>query len=300
MKIAMLGLGTVGKSVFELLHDQNKSEIKLTKVLVRNPEKYQKYQQVNITTNFAEILNDPEIEAVVEVMGGRHPAFEYIKDLLSHHKNVVTANKAVIAAHFKELTTLAAQQQVQLRFEASVGGGIPIIKTLENNYQMDTITEIQGILNGTCNYILSAMAQGNSFLKALKQAQEKGYAEADAHSDISGLDSANKLAILANLAWHHDFSSREVKYTGISSLSSQQVNSQTKLLAQAIKTDEKIELSVRPVQVQNDSIWSTVKNEENGIMIKSQALGRLFLKGPGAGGFPTATSICNDLLAILK
>lgn len=202
MKIGILGLGTVGGGVWDILSTTKFQEydIKVKAALVRNKSKYISYEEqgLNLTLEPYDILNDPEIDTVVEVMGGIDKPYEYIKYALSQGKHVVTANKAVLAKHMEEFLALAKNHNAALLYEASVGGGIPLIKPLKQNARINNFYEISGILNGTSNFILSKMSkEGLEFADVLKQAQEKGYAEQDPSDDIDGTDMARKISVLS-------------------------------------------------------------------------------------------------------
>ena len=212
MKIAILGYGTIGKGVFEIA--LNNPYLEIEKILER-PEKFDKQYIDLFTDNIDEIINNPEIELVVEVLGGYNFAVECIRKCLRNKKHVVTANKEVIAKDIDTLLKLASDNNVKLAYEASVGGGIPIIKNLKEIKEVSKITKITGILNGTTNYILTKMTEGSSFEEALLDAKKKGFAEADPTADLEGYDMMRKIAILSDLAWDTYIDIEKIIHEGI-------------------------------------------------------------------------------------
>ena len=265
VKIALLGLGTVGTGVYKVLKAQQEeiphkvgAKIQLKKVLVRNTEKAsRKLDDPSIlTTEWKSILEDPEISIVVEVMGGIEPARRYILDALHAGKSVVTANKDLLASHGKELMDAAAETKSDLLFEASVAGGIPIIRPLKECLAGNHISEVMGIVNGTTNFILTKMAEaGMEFQEALALATELGYAEADPTADIEGLDAARKVAILASIAFHSRVTFDDVYTEGITKITAtdiryaREMGCDIKLLGVAKETPEGIEARVQPMLI---------------------------------------------------
>lgn len=315
IKIGLLGLGTVGSGVLKILNEnQNKiknisgSELQIKKALVRNPAKHKEAaNDVSLVTDFNEILNDPEIRIVIEVMGGIHPAKEYIMQLLKHKKNVVTANKDLMATYGMDLIKIAKQNQVFLRYEASVAGGIPILNILSQSFAGDEITEISGIVNGTTNYILTQMVNNHSsFKEALIQAKKLGFAEADPTNDVTGKDAAYKMIILTRFAFGTAVSLDDFKYQGIESINPfdvQQIEKMDytlKLLGMSKKVNNHIFVEVAPSLIKNTEQMAHVNNELNAIDVKSMAIGESFYFGPGAGSLPTANSVVSDLIFEVK
>ena len=265
VKIALLGLGTVGTGVYKVLKAQQEeiphkvgAKIQLKKVLVRNTEKAsRKLDDPSIlTTEWKSILEDPEISIVVEVMGGIEPARRYILDALHAGKSVVTANKDLLASHGKELMDAAAETKSDLLFEASVAGGIPIIRPLKECLAGNHISEVMGIVNGTTNFILTKMTEaGMEFQEALALATELGYAEADPTADIEGLDAARKVAILASIAFHSRVTFDDVYTEGITKITAtdiryaREMGCDIKLLGVAKETPEGIEARVQPMLI---------------------------------------------------
>ncbi len=265
MKIGLMGLGTVGTGVVHLINQNGKNiekklgeKIEIKKILVKDPNKKRaSFAEGKITFDANDILEDEEIDVVVEVMGKEHPALEYIIKALKKGKHVVTANKEVIAVHGKELIKLATENKVNLLYEASVGGGIPIIRPLKQCLAANKIYEIKGILNGTTNYILTEMKQkGLDFEEVLKEAQQKGYAEADPTDDVEGFDAARKLAILCTLAFNKFILPEKIYTKGIKSISksdikyAEELGYHVKLIAYAkIDENERLEAWVHPVMI---------------------------------------------------
>lgn len=314
-KIALLGFGTVGQGLWQLLHT-NKAEIRrrlgaaieVTRILVRD---LKKARAVSVpadlfTTDFAEILATPDVEVVVEVMGGIEPAHSYIRQALQSGKHVVTANKALMARNGSELEALAARVGVSLRYEAAVCAAIPIVNVLQTSLAAERISSIVGILNGTSNFILSQMAeQGVSYTEALKQAQQLGYAEADPTLDVQGLDTQHKLRILTRLAYGVDLSAEDVPCVGITHISpadmafAKQHGLCIKLLAVARKVEEQLELWVAPALVPADHSLGQTSGAGNAILVQGEGVGELLFTGLGAGGLPTGSAVLSDIVAVL-
>lgn len=312
IKIALLGLGTVGSGVLKIIKNNQKKikqtsgeEIVIKKALVRNPAKHQNLaNEVELTTSFDEILHDSEIKIVVELMGGLHPAKEYITAALKAGKNVVTANKDLMATFGSELISLAANQQCDLMYDASVAGGIPILRTLSTSYASDIISEIQGIINGTINYILSQMSEkGLSYEAALKMAQQLGFAEADPTNDVTGKDAAYKIVILSKFAFGTKIGINDFTIEGINNLQDFDIRQASrmgyviKLIGIAKNIAGKLFVEVAPCLLPENAIMAHIKNELNALQIKSQSLGTAIFTGPGAGSSATANSVMSDVIA---
>ncbi|QZY57349.1 homoserine dehydrogenase [Crassaminicella profunda] len=316
IKIGLLGLGNIGKGVWNIV-ENNKDKVEnylgnsleIKKILVRN---IHKNRDINVpeeilTTNPKEIIQDPEIDIIVEVIGGIDTAFEYIKESFQNGKHVVTANKAVIATHGDILHKLAKASGVSLRYEASVGGGIPIINTLTQSLSANKFDEIVGIINGTTNYILTQMSDfGMDFNEALKLAQEKGYAEADPTSDIEGEDAAFKLSILISEAFGIRISPKDIPREGITKISKKdieyasQLGYKIKLFATAKKDENNFKFYVHPTLIPINHPLASVSNEFNALFIRGNAVGELMLYGKGAGSMPTGSAVVGDILEIGK
>jgi len=301
MKIALLGFGVVGKGAYDIIAKRNDMEV--VRVLVRRP--IEEVAAIS-TTDINDIVADPAIDTVVEVMGGVHPAYEYISAALRAGKNVVTANKAVISACYRELTALAAEQGVALRCTAAVGGGIPWLINLERCRRIDTVTEVSGIMNGTTNYIMDAMHKDKvAFADILQTAQQLGYAEADPSADIDGDDIRRKLAISANIAFDALLDEQTIPMFGIRTVTDGDIAAfQTeglvcKLIATARKTDGGVAAWLEPTLVDSHTLEAAVPANYNLISFQSEYLGRQSYFGQGAGRYPTASNVVQDCLDIL-
>ena len=310
--IGLLGLGVVGSGVAGILRDkadvyarQIGYPLVLRKVLVRDPKKERPIalDERLLTTNAGDILHDPEIEMVIEVMGGEHPAYDYLREALIAGKFVVTANKEVMAKHGAELLALAREHNVDLLYEASVGGGIPIIAPLKRDLLANDIVGITAIISGTTNYILTSMSRGGgSFEEALASAQALGYAEPDPTNDVEGIDAAYKLSILATLAFHMDVRPEDVHHEGISSLSprdfqaARELGYAIKLLAIGRKEGDGVQVRVHPAFVPQDELLASVDGVLNAVEIEGDLMSRVLFQGPGAGSLPTTSAVVADAL----
>lgn len=314
-KIAVLGCGTVGSGVVEVFYKNRQSiqrkagcPLDIKYIYLRRPRPELPWQD-KLCYDFDTILHDPEISIVVEVMGGLHPAGEWIAACLKNNKSVVTANKELIAAQGAQLLALARQHQVNLLFEASVGGGIPIIRPLHQCLGANELDDIQGILNGTTNFILTKMSrEGMSFSQALQMAQQLGYAEADPTADVQGLDACRKICILASLAFGSQLYPQLVHCQGITELTPEDVEyarswgGVIKLIARAHRDPDTQQLSalVAPMFVPHDSQLSTVDDVFNGILVDGDAIGQVLFYGKGAGKLPTASAVISDVIDCAK
>ena len=292
IKIAILGLGTVGYGVYDIINKVPLLEnIKVVKILDKD---FSKQELVNniITDNYDDIINDKSISIVVETMGAGNFSYQCIKKALLASKHVVTANKEVVASHIEELTEIKSQKGVSFYYEASVGGGIPIIKQTHVASIVNQISEIKGILNGTTNYILSNMTNEKlSFANALKLAQEAGFAEADPTADLEGLDMVRKISILSDIAYQTNINIDKVWHFGIKNVSD---------IASSSLVGENISISVEPKFVSKDSIIAKTSNEFNVVEIKCDYNDDLLFYGKGAGRYPTANAIVNDIIMIVN
>ncbi|MGM7635095.1 homoserine dehydrogenase [Bacillus sp. Hm123] len=316
VKVGLLGLGTVGTGVVKMIqHHQEQlvhqvgCPVSIKKVLVKNIGKSRDVElaQTLLTTDPYEVINDSEIDVIVEVMGGVEETRQYIIDALNAKKQVVTANKDLIALYGSELQKVAAENGCDLFYEASVAGGVPIIKGLADGLASDKIQKIMGIVNGTTNYILTKMTKdGLAYETALKDAQDLGFAEADPTSDVEGLDAARKMAILARLAFSMNIELDDVSVSGISSVSKEDLKYGNtlgytmKLIGYADQDQSRAEVSVQPTFLSNDHPLASVNDEYNAVYVYGEAVGETMFYGPGAGSLPTATSIVSDVVAVVK
>jgi len=255
------------------------------------------------TTDADEFFAEPDIDIVVEAIGGETPAIDYLKRAITGGKHVVTPNKEVIAKHGAELFALAQQHGVEVHYEASVGGGIPLISPFQHDLVANNISGIYAIINGTTNYILSRMAkEGVAFPSALKKAQELGYAEADPKKDIDGIDATYKLAILASLAFHYQISPQDIHCEGISRMDSRdfkyarELGYAIKLLAIGKQGDNLIEVRVHPVFIPEESLLAKVDGVYNGILVEGDLVGKVLFYGEGAGALPTSSAVIADVV----
>ncbi|MCQ6278844.1 homoserine dehydrogenase [Bacillus sp. EB600] len=316
ISIGLLGLGTVGTGVVKIINDHQDKlmhqvgcPVVIKKVLVQSLNKSRSVDvDPNIlTTSSEEILDDPDIEVVIEVMGGVGITKEYLLKALSKGKHVVTANKDLMALHGSELLRVASENGCDLFYEASVAGGIPILRSLVDGLASDHITKMMGIVNGTTNYILTKMSkEGRAYEEVLKEAQELGFAEADPTSDVEGLDAARKMTILATLGFSMHIDLADVRVSGISQVTAEdisygkQLGYTMKLIGYANRKGEKVEVSVQPTFLADDHPLASVQNEYNAVYVYGEAVGETMFYGPGAGSLPTATSVVSDVVAVMK
>lgn len=310
---AIMGFGTVGRGVAQVLAMNSASiEEKLgeplsLKYILHSRKLSGDPYNDRIVLDFSVLESDPALEVIVECIGGTGAALEYTRRALLAGKHVVTSNKELVAAHGRELLALAREKGVNLLFEASVGGGIPVLRPLFQCLSGNQLQEITGILNGTTNYILTRMVSGGiSFQEALREAQEKGYAEADPTADVEGLDACRKLCILSDLAWGREVSPQQVSTQGISSLDLRDVaiasaaGYRVKLLGRATKlADGRLAAWVAPHLVPVSCPLATVDDVFNAIMIRGNAVGDAMFHGRGAGALPTASAVMGDVIDAL-
>lgn len=312
----MLGCGVVGGQVAALLEKNNAelstragAKLILKKIVVRDVKAAR--EGVNpglLTTDAQSVINDPEIDIIIEVMGGIDPARELILAAINNGKSVVTANKALLATHGADLFTAADDKGVDLYYEAAVAGAIPIIRPMRESLVGDQITRVMGIVNGTTNYILTKMdEEGRAFDEVLKEAQSLGYAEADPTADIEGFDAASKAAIIAGLAFHSRVSVDDVYREGISSITADDVavaktmNHVIKLLAIAELTpDNRISVRVHPALIARSHPLAAVRDAFNAVFVEAKSAGQLMFYGRGAGGAPTASAVLGDVVAVAR
>lgn len=316
INVALLGCGTVGSGVYQILEEnfdniskRTGNEIKIKKILERDVQKCIDLgiDESMLVQDFDEILNDDEIKIVIELIGGIEPAFSFIIDAMSKGKHVVTANKDLIAVNGKELFDIAEANKVDFYFEASVAGGIPVIAPLKQSLAGNKIQEVIGILNGTTNYILTKMSrEGRDFNEVLREAQELGYAESDPSSDVYGLDAARKIAILSSIAFNSRVTLEDVYVEGITSISpndiryAKELGFVIKLLAITKEEDGKIQARVHPAFIPEDHPLANVNDVYNAVFIKGDAVGGIMHYGRGAGQMPTASAVVGDIIEIAR
>ena len=313
MKIAIMGYGTIGSGVARVLTENHELvkknageelDIKYILDLRDFPEDPHKDK---IVKDIDKIVDDPEVKIVVETMGGLHPAFEFVKKCLEAGKSVTTSNKALVADFGVELQKIARSNHAGFMCEASVGGGIPILRVLDTCLTADEVEEISGIVNGTTNYMLTEMAKnGTDFESVLKDAQNKGYAEKDPTADIEGFDAARKIAILTAIVSHHNVDFNDIPVEGITGISvrdieyANKMNMAIKLIANATRQNGSYSLRVAPYMVSNSNPLYSVNGAFNAIFVKGNMLGDSMYYGSGAGSLPTASAVCADIVALAK
>ena len=311
IKIGMIGLGTVGSGVLKTL--SGFEQIEIVKIAVKNLQKQRNIPNLKksiLTDNPYDVVNNPEIQIVIEVVGGIEPAFDLVKTAIKNGKHVVTANKELLAKHGEELMNFAQLHNKVVLYEAAIAGGIPIIMPVKTILAGNKITKIAAILNGTTNYILTKMdvegAQGSSsYASVLKEAQELGYAEADPTGDVEGFDAAYKIATLSTIAFNKRINLKNIYREGISKIQAEDMKYanefgfKIKLIALAqIDAEGNADVRVHPMLVKKSSSLAHINYVTNAIMIEGHPVGEIMFSGPGAGEFPTASSVVGDVLAI--
>lgn len=317
LKIGIAGLGTVGASLVRILQERHEMlattcgraiEIMAVTARDRSRDRGVDLSKVTWFDDVVSLAANADIDVFIELMGGSgDPAYSAVKTALGRGIHVVTANKALLAAHGIELAGIAEEKGALLNYEAAVAGGIPVIKALRESMTGNTISRVYGIMNGTCNYILTKMEkEGLSFEACLKEAQRLGYAEADPAFDIEGNDTAHKLSILTSLAFGTAIAADDIYLEGITNISIDDINAaadlgyRIKLLGVAQRTDSGIEQRVHPTMVPYDSVIAQVDGVTNAVAIESDILGELLMVGPGAGGNATASAVLGDIADIAK
>lgn len=301
LRIGLLGYGTVGQAFVALLEQQTVLPATVEIALVSDMRRPRVGPPVRLTTDAKQIIDNPDVDLVVDVMGGRTPAYGWIRSALSLGKSVITANKEVMAYHGSELLQLAFQNGVQLRYEASVGGGIPLIDPLLSHFRWAPIDEVVGVLNGTTNYILSLMEMGKSFGEALAVAQSKGYAEADPSADIQGHDAVRKLTLILRMVFHFDVSPDHINCLGIDHVTTSDIERarswgyRIKLIARAKRNGQAL---VWPCLIASGHRLANLTATQNGLGLRLWSE-EFWLEGPGAGGKATALSVLSDVFRIM-
>lgn len=307
IKIGLIGLGTVGSGVFKTL--KNFDNVEVVKIAVRNKNKKRNIEGLDesiITDDAYEVVNDPQIDIVAELVGGVQPAYDLIKTAIKNGKHIVTANKELLAKHGEELFNFAEEHNKVVLYEAAIAGGIPLIMPIKTILAGNKITKIKAILNGTTNYILTKMdVQGASYSDVLKEAQELGYAEADPTGDVEGFDAAYKITTLATIAFGKRVKFENVYREGITKISPEDMQAanemgyKIKLIASAeITEDNKADVRVHPMLISKSNPLAHIDYVTNAVTLTGHPVGSVTLSGPGAGEFPTASSVVGDILAI--
>ncbi len=315
-KIGLLGFGNVGGGTYKILTD-NKELIEkrigvspeVVKILQRNKNKkrFVDADEKLLTEDPDEILNNDEIDIVVEMLGGIEPATSFMLQAMENGKHVISANKAAIAANYDKLVNTAKKNNVEFLFEASVAGGIPVLTAITNALAANNYVEVMGILNGTTNYILTKMTEeGLPYDEVLKDAQAKGFAEADPTADVEGIDAANKLSILMALCFDKYVAPTDIPTTGITKISANDIKAadeagkKIKLIGKASIENGEVTYSVQPVELDKTHPLAGVSNEFNAVYITGDMVGELMFYGRGAGPLPTGSAVCGDILSIMK
>lgn len=313
INVAVLGYGTVGSGVVEILREnagiiaqRTGEDIQVKAVLDLRDFPGDPVQDI-VVHDFELIKNDPEIQIVVETMGGEHPAYEFVKAALENGKSVCTSNKALVAAYGPELLSIAQERNVNFLFEASVGGGIPIIRPLKIALAPDEILEISGILNGTTNYILTEMTdKGTDFDSVLKDAQDKGYAEKDPTADVEGYDACRKIAILTSIAYGKQVDYEDIYTEGITKITDRDINyakkmgAKIKIFGSSKKVGDKVSAMVAPKLITSSHPLYSVEGVFNAILVKGNMVGDVMFYGQGAGKLATASAVVSDIMEEAK
>ncbi len=308
MKAAILGFGTVGSGVWKVL-TENQDQIRrylgepVETAYVLDLRTFGDHPVSRVLTReIDDIVNDPEVDVVIECMGGLHPAFEFVQKALFAGKCVATSNKALVAAYGAELMQAAADHQTDFFFEASVCGGIPVLRTIRHSLAQEKILSVEGVFNGTTNYILSRMEQGLSYDSALAEAQAKGYAERDPEADVEGIDSCRKLAIIASMISGHTVRYEDIPTEGITHVTAAQIEAakaegkKIRLIARVTFHDNGVDAKVGPEAVAEDHPLAQVKDVYNAVLIHGNMVGDILLQGQGAGSEATASAVVSDVL----
>lgn len=315
VKLGLVGTGTVGGGCLDILQKHRDDfkrhygiDLEVVRVCSRRPDQAVAHGLGDIfTTDYRDVVGDPDIDIVVELIGGTTVARDVVTAALAAGKHVVTANKALMASHGKEVMDLARQNNVELAFEGSVGGGIPIINPLKHSLISNEISSVMGIVNGTTNYMLTRMVEGGlSYEDALAEAQEKGFAEADPTADVDGFDAAAKIAILASIAFNSRVTLDDVHTEGIRNVTTMDLDAArdmgycVKLLALAHRTDEGIDVRVHPTMLPLNHQLATVNGVFNAIYVTGDAVGETMFFGEGAGAGPAASAVMGDVLEVAR
>lgn len=312
LNVGILGLGTVGGGTYDILvnnHDiiEKRTGVSIEVVKILDLRKRAGVDETLFTTDPDEVLNNPEIDLVVETLGGIQPASSFMLQAINNGKHVVTANKAAVAATYEELRKAADDKGVKFLFEASVGGGIPVLSAIQGNLSGNNFKEVMGIVNGTTNYILTKMTEdGADYAEVLRDAQAKGFAEADPTADVEGIDVANKLCILIALLFDQYIAPSDIPTTGISAITGEDIaeakaeGCKIKLIAHATMENGKVTASVAPERIPVSHPLAGVSNEFNAVYITGDMVDEVMLYGKGAGALPTGSAIVGDIISVAK
>lgn len=315
IKVALLGFGTVGEGVYHAIQSHQThlkrllgADVKVEAILIRDSNKERHIDSnVLVTTEFEDIINIPDLHVIFEAIVGEEPGHTYLVKAIEKGIHVITANKVMFAKHGEDLIQKSVTEGVEIGFEATTAGGVPIIRTIQQLLQVNQITKIQGILNGTSNFILTEMRKRKlSFEDALQLAQQKGYAEADPTNDISGKDAFCKLMILSQLVFKKQPIWSEVELDGITSIHLEQIEEAEKQgqrfkhIAEISIVENKIKATVKPIIVDSDHPLFPIEGVENAIALEASLVGKITLQGPGAGKFPTASAMIEDFVDIFQ
>jgi homoserine dehydrogenase len=313
LNVAILGFGTVGEGVYKTIESHQEEltsilgkKVKVVAVLIRNKQKARKIDdKILVTSDFNEIVQLPKLDIVIEAIVGSEPSFTYLKRAIQRGCHVITANKQMFAHHGKELMMLAKENAVSVGFEATVAGGIPIIQTLRHLLKVNQVQSVQGILNGTSNFILTEMRENKqSFADALALAQQKGFAEADPTNDIEGIDAFYKLMILSKIAFGKEPDWKAVEILGIREISYEKIQEAEKRglrfkhIASISKIEDRIIGSIKPILIEKSHPFYNIEGVENAVNVQFDIVGSITLQGPGAGMFPTASAMIEDLVYV--
>ena len=311
INIGLLGFGTVGQGVVDILRKKSEEgilphkELNVKKILVKNLEKQREIQvsQDKLTSQPKDIIEDEEIDIVIEVTGDVDLSYQLLKRAMEKKKHVVTANKALVSAYFEELSNLAEENNVYFLYESSVAGGIPVLKPLKDQIRLNKISKVQGILNGTCNYILTKMTdEGLDYGQVLKEAQKLGYAEADPSSDVEGTDTLRKLRILSTLALGANIAEEDIICDGIDKVSALDIqllkekDMIVKLIGETIEVEDGYQAIVQPKAIKKDDYFAQINDAYNSVSMEGKFAGLLNFYGAGAGMYPTANAVLTDVI----
>lgn len=316
IRVGLFGLGTVGTGVVKVLDDHKERiihklgcEVEIVKILVNDVSKTRDViiKKDWLTDKPDDLIDDESIDVIVEVMGGVENTKELLERAIKNKKHIVTANKDLMAVSGQELLRLAKENHTDILYDASIAGGIPIVRTLVDGLASDHIEKVMGIVNGTTNFIMTKMTdEGLPFDQVLKEAQDLGFAEADPTSDVEGLDAARKMTLLANLAFKMEVNLADVEVKGITAITQDDINFAKslgytiKLIGIASMHDHKAEVMVEPTLLPKDHPLANVKNEFNAVYVYGDAVGETMFYGPGAGSLPTATAVVSDLMEVIR